>query len=87
MASNSRDFIEVVVCNSWISTLLVMIQGNKRNNLPSDPFLSSWRTQRCKFQVFPSRTTFISYIRFSKRLYNIFPILTVQIDLSATASL
>ena len=30
--------------SSWISTLLVVMQDSRRNNLPSDPFLSSWRT-------------------------------------------
>ena len=35
----------------------------------------------------PYLTPFVSYIRFSKRLLFIFPIVTVQIDISVAATL
>ena len=37
--------------SSWISSLFVMKQGSRGNNLPLNLFLSSWRMGWCKFQV------------------------------------
>jgi len=31
--------------SSWVSTLFVVMEESRRNNLPNNPFLSSWQTQ------------------------------------------
>ena len=47
--TSKRSF--VIDVSSWILTLFVVMQGSRRNNLPSNSFLSSWQTWWCKIQV------------------------------------
>ena len=47
--TSKRSF--VIDVSSWILTLLVVMQDNRRNNLPSNQFFSSWKIWWCKIQV------------------------------------
>ena len=71
--------------SSWILSLLVVKQGSRgKNTHKSIPQIMANRMAQISS---PCSNAFVSYNRFSKHLQFILPILPVQIDLLATATL